>query len=190
VRAGYGEPHPQLVAALQGTQPTTTEMTRWPGDLSLALAAYVGAWPTIPDEFVTSVRCLTVVDRQVVACEVPGAVHIWPGGRREDGETIAQTAAREVREETGWLIDEATVREIGLLHFQHHSPVPSGHPFPHPDFCQIVVTATATEHAADPSTWLDSQGWESRNWLVPLHQAHELRLSAAEHALLHEVSQR
>jgi ADP-ribose pyrophosphatase YjhB (NUDIX family) len=162
-------------------------MVRWPGDLVLALAAYAGTWPEIADEFVTSVRCLTVVDDQVVACEVPGAVHVWPGGRREAGESTAGTAAREVHEETGWLIDESSVRQIGLLHFQHHSPVPTGHRFPHPDFCQIVVTANATEHEADPSTWQDSQGWETRTWLVPLDQAHDLQLTAAELALLPEV---
>jgi len=188
VRRGYGEPHPQLVAVLHEMQPTTTEMTRWPGGLILALAAYVGVWPTIPDEFVTSVRCLTVVDDQIVTCEVPGAVHVWPGGRRESGETIAKTAAREVHEETGWLINEISVRQIGLLHFQHRSPVPTGHPFPHPDFCQIVVTADATKHEGDPSTWQDSQGWEARNWLVPLDQAHDLQPTAAERALLREVA--
>ena len=141
----------------------------------------------MPDEFVTSVRCLTIVGSPVVTCQVPGAVHFWPGGRREPGETISQTAAREVHEETGWLIDERSVKQIGLLHFRHSAAMPADHPFPHPDFCQLLTTATTTGHAGDPTTWRDSQGWETRSWLVDLDQAKNLKLSAVERALLRGV---
>ncbi len=161
-----------------------TETVRWPGGIVLAVAAYAGDGPAVPDEFITSVRCLTTVDASVIACQVPDAVHVWPGGRREAGETFVDTARREVHEETGWLLNTPTVRQLGWLHLRHCSPVPDSHPFPHPDFFQVVLTGSASTHADDPSTWSDSEGWESRSWLVPLDRALDLPLSAAERRFL------
>jgi ADP-ribose pyrophosphatase YjhB (NUDIX family) len=184
MRPGYGEPLPALRAALAGLSPVTSETVRWPGGLVLAVDAYIGAALDVPEEFVTSVRCLTTVDGAVVACEVPGAVHVWPGGRRELGETFPETASRELLEETGWLLEEASVRQVGFLHLQHCSPVPEGHPFPHPDFFQVVVAGSARQHVGDPSAWRDTEGWESRSWLVAPDEVADLPVSAAERAFV------
>lgn len=54
---------------------------------------------------VTGVRVLVVHDQQIllVEHEYPEHGRLWllPGGGREDGETLAGAAQREVREETG-----------------------------------------------------------------------------------------
>lgn len=76
----------------------------WPGDIPVQVSAYP-TLSTLPDELITSIRCIVRVDRRIVVCHAPDEQHIWPGGRREPGETYQQTAQREVHEETGWLID-------------------------------------------------------------------------------------
>ena len=63
------------------------------------------------------------------------------GGRREPGETLEETLRREVLEETGWTLRAPT--PLGFLHFRHLSPRPPGHPYPHPDFVQVVYRARA-----------------------------------------------
>ena len=45
-----------------------------------------------------------------------GLTHAWPGGRRQPGESFAETAAREVEEETGWLVRPGSFRLLGWLH--------------------------------------------------------------------------
>jgi ADP-ribose pyrophosphatase YjhB (NUDIX family) len=48
----------------------------------------------------------------VLVFDVPGATAAVPGGGIEEGETVAETAVREVKEETG--IDVVFVRELGV----------------------------------------------------------------------------
>ena len=48
---------------------------------------------------------------ELLVFDVPGAEGVVPGGGIEPGETVAETAVREVKEETG--IDAVFVRELG-----------------------------------------------------------------------------
>jgi len=121
----------------------------------------------LPDELVLSVRCIVFVGDEIVVCTNRHGSHPWPGGRREPGETFEQTACREVREETGWILDPASLRQLGWLRLEHQSPAPDDHPFPHPDFFQVVFTGRATHRDdAQGGSWTDTEGYEESSRLV------------------------
>ncbi len=175
VRVGYGNRDPRLIALLEASEPAASAEVTWMGGtLRLKVTAYTQA-AELPDELVTSVRCIVDVGGQIVLCENESGLHIWPGGRRQPGETFADTARREVHEETGWLIDESTIRTIGWLHHEHIDPPPPSHPYPHPDFLSPVLRATARERdGGEAKAWSDTEGYEYGSRLVSLEQAHEL----------------
>src|SRR5215207_379821 len=82
----------------------------WQGDASWANGAirlHLAAYATDvapPPELVTSVRGVVFRGDEVLVLTNRHATHVVPGGRREEGETPAQTLAREVLEEAGWVI--------------------------------------------------------------------------------------
>lgn len=133
----------------------------------MRISAYLGT-AGIPDELITSVRCLVQVGDLVVVCtNRDGISHPWPGGRREPGETMPATAVREVHEETGWLVDEASLRQLGWLHLEYLRPLPASHPFPHPDFCQVVLAGRAIRRTGGRSaSWTDTDGYEVSSQLM------------------------
>jgi ADP-ribose pyrophosphatase YjhB (NUDIX family) len=183
-RPGYGTRHPALVAVLARLRPAATERIVWPGDIAIDAAAYPGPTP-VPADLVVSVRCIVRVGGRVVVCESPDTTHAWPGGRRVAGETYEMTARREVHEETGWLIDVASLRPLGFLHMTYVDPQPADHPYPHPDFLQVVYTATAdTRDGGDGTEWTDLDGWEMSHRLHTLSELDGLGLSAVQHAFL------
>jgi hypothetical protein len=163
--------HPDLLAVLARSTPSAvTESCNpaWP----VRVSAYLGT-AAVPGELVTSVRCLTQVGTKVVVCtNRDGISHPWPGGKRNPGETIHATAVREVHEETGWLIDETSLHQLGWLHLEYLSPLPEDHSFPHPDFCQVVLAGRATErtggHAAN---WTDTDSYEISSQLMTIADA-------------------
>ena len=83
----------------------------------------------------------------------------FPGGKREPGETLAQTAVREIREELGVQVDVESV-------------VP-GDPQPIGDRLELVlVTATTTGQVTgstdhDELRWLPPDELHSVPWLTP-----------------------
>lgn len=175
MRVGYGIRDPRVIALLEASEPAAFGEVAWMGGtLPLKLTAYTRA-AELPDELVTSVRCIVEVGGQIVLCENESGFHIWPGGRREPAETFADTARREVHEETGWLIDESTIRTIGWLHHEHTRPAPPGYSYPHPDFLNVVLCATARVRDGDEATaWSDTEGYESASRLVGIEETHEL----------------
>lgn len=102
-------------------------------------------------------------------------------------DSLAHTAAREVLEETGWTIDPASVQPIGLLHYYQLTTVPVSHPYPYPDFCQLVVTAVATAHAGELDTWTDTDGWEERARLRSIAEIETLPLTSAERYFIDRI---
>ena len=181
---GYGIRHPDLLTLLTRLTPAAQQRIIWPGDIPLQVSAY--PTPTaLPDELITSIRCIVRVDHRIVVCHAPDEQHIWPGGRRETGETYQQTARREVHEETGWLIDPGDLRPLGFLHFYLIQPPPADHPYPHPDFLQLVYTAPARRHA-DPhaTTWADLAGWEQRHQLLTPSELAAAPLTDVQRAFL------
>jgi 8-oxo-dGTP pyrophosphatase MutT (NUDIX family) len=168
MRPGWGVRHPDLDAVLAEHQPVAAIEVAWrDGTLPLRASAYTSL-ARLPDDILTSVRCIVQVDDQVVVCTTAdGHRHPWPGGRREPGETLTDTAAREVHEETGWLIDRASFRLLGWLHIEHLEPQDADWPYPHPDFLQLVGTGRAVERARTVSgEWSDTEGWEVASTLM------------------------
>ena len=188
MRVGFGARDQQLVDVLAATKPATSEDVRWrTAGHTLRMSAYCRPFPAVPERYVLSVRCFIRVGDALIVCENADGTHVWPGGRRESGETVAQTAVREVYEETGWVVDTESIRQVGLLHYHHLTPVAADHPYPHPDFCQLVIAAEASRHASNPDTWTDTDGWEQRARLVPLVDLARLSLTAAERFFVDHV---
>lgn len=171
--------HAWVVGDLARLVPVTDERTAW-GQMELRFRGFLGD-RDLPEELITSVRCIVTSGDAVLACEDKHpATHIWPGGRREPGEPLEQTAVREVWEETGWALDPTTIRRLGFLHFEVLTPVPENHPYPAPDFLQLVLWASGTPGAAD---WTDKDdGYVARSFLVPRTELAALPLSEAERA--------
>jgi len=163
---GWGVRHPAISEILRSAIAVGAVTTRW-DTVALRVSAYTPL-VELPDEFVTSVRCIVTVNDMVVMCTNRGGTHPWPGGRREPGETFAQAARREVLEETGWVLDPDSVRPLGWLHLEHLESPPDDYPYPHPDFLQIVLAARAKERIiGGDGDWTDTDGYESTAFLVP-----------------------
>jgi ADP-ribose pyrophosphatase YjhB (NUDIX family) len=167
MQAGFGTRHPDLLSVLAEHVPADTHESD-----RIATAAYVGT-AAVPDLLITSVRCLVRVGTEVIVCtNSDGFTHPWPGGKREPGESFEQTAIREVYEETGWYLDLGSLRQLGWLHFLHLRPVPDDYRFPHPDFCQVVFTATASRRAVpQDADWTDTDGYEQESCLMSVQAA-------------------
>lgn len=112
-------------------------------------------------------------DRELfVYCDNADGGHPFPGGRRIEGESFADTAAREVHEETGWHIDRSTLRRLGWLRLAHLGPEPAVLKGPYPVFLQVVFTAAAaTRDVARDAEWTDIDGYEQSSRLVTLEEA-------------------
>ena len=155
---------PRLLALLErctpACEPDHVEWTR-----PLDVTAYLST-DALPDELVTSVRVIVRVDDDVVVCTNRDGSHVWPGGHREPGETLVETACREVHEETGWLLDAESVEQVGFLLLTNlGEPNP---PYPHPDSIHVVMAGRARERAAEE--WTDVEGWELSSALCPLRE--------------------
>jgi 8-oxo-dGTP pyrophosphatase MutT (NUDIX family) len=101
-----------------------------------------------PLEYVSSVRCIVFRQNELLVIHDPnGSKYVVPGGRSEPGESVEETGRREVLEETGWKLGEMTM--VGVVHFHHLAPCPPNHPYPCPDFLQLIYRAEAQSFYAD-----------------------------------------
>jgi len=177
---GFGTTHPGLQPLLDGLLPIAVHRAVWPlGELDVS--AYAGT-ADLPDELISSVRCVVSVGSQILVCRTAnGDINVVPGGRREAGESLAETAIREVLEETGCQLDPSSVEVLGFVHFTHLGPVPAEHPFPHPDFLQVVMRGQA---ASAPEGWVDTEGFVLSSWLVDEAELADLELSSLDRAFL------
>jgi 8-oxo-dGTP pyrophosphatase MutT (NUDIX family) len=159
--------------------PGVRDSVRWIGhEQPLQIACYRAETPP-PLAFVTSVRCVLLRDGSVLVQQDRTTTHILPGGRREGDEPPETTLRRELREETGWEI--AAPRLLGFMHFHDPNPAPPGHPYPHPDFLQLVYTASAETFI--PGARLDDD-YELASDFRPIADALRLPLSARERFFL------
>ena len=164
-RPGFGLQHPSVAAFLAQHQPLTETEFEWPNG-SVVTAHSFDVLDDLPGEVVQSVRCVVFTDDEhVVMCEnVRGIRHVWPGGRREVGETLVETACREVLEETGWVLNPASLRHIGWLHYEagpHRGP---DIPWPHPDIFHALYAGRAQSLQAED--WVDTEGYELSSRVV------------------------
>jgi ADP-ribose pyrophosphatase YjhB (NUDIX family) len=164
--------HPGLTIAMSLGGPVASQEIAWAGGaLPLRVSAYLTT-PELPLELVSSVRCIVWVGDRLVFCENKDGCHPWPGGRRVDGESYADTAVREVHEETGWHVDRASLMQLGWLRLTHLGTKPAISTGPHPDFLQLVFTARVTgRDAAAKAGWTDTDGYELASSLVTLDDA-------------------
>ena len=175
-----GEVHPALAAVLALREPVVEHETAWmDGAMPLRVSAYPGEASAadaakLPLELISSIRCIVRVGEEFLFCENRSGRHPWPGGRREPGESFADTAAREVHEETGWLLDRESLRPLGWLRLRHLGPEPAGNTGRYPDFLQLVFIGAA--HARDgglapDAAWTDTDDYELNSRLVTLEEA-------------------
>lgn len=171
------DPPSSVIAALleAAGAPTASVDAQWgvDGALPLRINAHVGP-VEIGEEHVTSVRCLVRVDGHVVVCSnVLGKRHPWPGGRLEPGERFAEAACREVREETGWLLDPESLRPMGWLHLDKQlTERPPDHPFPYRDFVMVVWSGVASDREGGrDNEWTDTEGFELSSELMTIDDA-------------------
>ncbi len=138
---------PDLAVFLARHTLLTEELAVWgAGTLPLRITAYLGSEsPPLP--YITSVRSLVFRDDALLVLRNRDGAHVLPGGRREAGGTLEETLRRGVLEETGWTVHAPTM--LGFMHFHHLSPRPPGHPYPHPDFVQVVYMAEGQRYAPD-----------------------------------------
>lgn len=154
--------------------PVVTESVAWGNQFRFRIASYLcDEFP--PLGFVTSVRAVVLLDGLALLQRDQDSLHILPGGRREAGEPPEATLRREVREETGWTLDLVSV--LGFMLYHHLDPKPPDHPYPHPDFVQIVYAGRAARFSAEAK--LDD-GYEVESTLLPVANLQGLGLSQRE----------
>lgn len=135
------EPDRALKGFLGVSRPVVRETVSWQeGQLRLGLDTFITSCPP-PDRLVTSARCIVVREGKVLTVtDRDGIVHIMPGGRRESGESLVETAHREILEETG--LHVVGLRQIGVMLYEHLTPCPKEYPYPFPHFMQVVFVTT------------------------------------------------
>jgi ADP-ribose pyrophosphatase YjhB (NUDIX family) len=133
-----------LASFLAQQLPLTEETVTWQSiQMQFRVTSYL-SHELPPLDYITSVRGVILRGDQVLAVRDPETVHILPGGRREQGETLIQTLERELLEETGWTIHLPSL--LGFKHFHHLTPKPANYLYPYADFLQLVYTAQANTY--------------------------------------------
>lgn len=174
-----------LARLLDASTPAAVTEAEWDWHgvpLPMRVSAHLTT-PALPEELITSVRCLVGVGDAIVVCETPLDVHVMPGGRREPGESLERTAVREVREETGWSVPEDALVPLGFLHFEHRVTPPADYPFPSPHFLQLIYSARLPAGTPAPVDWSDTEGWERHSRLVARADLAAVPLDALQVAL-------
>jgi 8-oxo-dGTP pyrophosphatase MutT (NUDIX family) len=178
---GSGGHHPELLAVLARHRPAATHREVWgDGTLPLEFSAYLTR-ARVPNELVTSVRCIVTAPGGIVVCENRNEQHVWPGGRREPGESMTEAVVREVAEETAWQLDPQTLTHLGFLHLAHLGPRPAGYAYPYPDGVQLIFGGTASTRSVDhDAAWTDTEGWELASRVVAVGDLDESVLSSVQ----------
>ena len=99
-----------------------------------------------PQNVSSSVMAVVVQPGQQVLCLYPdersgNIAQFLVGGRQQNEETEEETVIREVKEETGWLIEP--IGMIGFRHFHHLDPRSDRTDRPYPDFIQPIFSSKA-----------------------------------------------
>jgi 8-oxo-dGTP pyrophosphatase MutT (NUDIX family) len=138
--------------------PIAIQSVSWSRAAELAIELDIAVYVTTdspPDDLTTSVRAIVRTDAGYALLSNADGVHVLPGGRREPAETVLETLAREVLEETGCTVREA--HPLAALHFHHRTPRPVDYAFPYPDFVQAVY---AVRGERDAGFGGDPEGYE------------------------------
>lgn len=141
----------------------------------------------VPDGYAVMTAYALVVDRGgrtlLTRVDEPGRGWEVPGGHVEAGESPAAAAARELAEETGFVLDPGVLRLFGGQKLTLLEEPPAGHRYPARDFLAFFTARWAGDGPATvPQAAFESgaAGWFGRDevavrcagaaWL-PLHAA-------------------
>jgi 8-oxo-dGTP pyrophosphatase MutT (NUDIX family) len=153
----------------------------WPAG-RVRVSSYLGA-ARLPDEIPGRVRCLVSDgDSVLVTWDINGNADCLPGGGAEPGETVFETAYREVWEETAWHIDPARIEVLGWMHIETFATPDPNFPFPHPDAFMTVVHAVPVRAEDEQATWTDVDGYIARSAFVHVASLPDAIRSSPIHA--------
>lgn len=93
----------------------------------------------VPDALVASVNLVPFEADRIVLAHVDGGSWELPGGTREPGEAIDETARRELLEEAGAVLD--TFAPFGGWFCRSEDEQPYRPHLPHPEFWRLVAIA-------------------------------------------------
>jgi 8-oxo-dGTP diphosphatase len=105
------------------------------------------------DDLVTRLHLVAQVpDGRVVVCRSVEEWRFLPGGRREPGESLSETAARELREEAGCEL-RAPIEVFAHQEVHSRDPAPHRPHFPHPHSAWAFASARVqqTGHPTNPA---------------------------------------
>lgn len=107
--------------------------------------------------------------------------NLWalPGGCQDLGETPAECACRECREETGFTV--RLVRLLGVFSSRRYEYV--HYPWKENEFCHILFQAVVVAGSPSPSSETSEVAFFSESDLPPLSDGHGSRLAFAFRAL-------
>ena len=154
-----------------------TETYDWPA-ARFRVNTYLHSTPP-PDEFITSVRAVVLRDDAVLVVQDPTSRHILPGGRREAGESYAETATREILEETGWQVTIGPL--LGVKHFAYLTPKPPYINAPYPAFAQLIYVAQGVSYHPEAR---EQGGYELGAHFVPVTQIEPIPLLESDRLFL------
>lgn len=152
-------------------RPLITETAVW-GHIQLRVQHYLSD-QLPPAAYVSSARTILYRGSELLLVQQPdGKYHILPGGRCDPGETMEQTARRELLEETGW--HAGPLRQIGVIRFTHLTPKPADYPYPYPTFLQVIFAGQPTRYDAAA---VQTDQYVMRSMFVPQTAVSRLNLS-------------
>jgi 8-oxo-dGTP diphosphatase len=128
-----------------------------------------------PDELVTNVHVVGFVGQRIVVCRDNRGVWMLPGGTREEGESVQDCVARELKEEAGARL-AGPLRPIGAHHCVTDLPGPYRPWQPHPAKAWLWCSADVIVDSA-PSCPPDA---EQITEVRAVSQAEAQRLLAAD----------
>jgi 8-oxo-dGTP pyrophosphatase MutT (NUDIX family) len=173
---------PNLADFLARGEIIARERQIWGAATTLDVASYLcAALP--PLTYTTSVRAIILRGDEILAAQQGPVWHIMPGGRREGDEALAATLGREILEESGWTIVDATL--LDCLHLHHLTPQAPGYRSPYPDFLQPIYLARA--HDFRPEALLPNEYEPDPYTFRPIAEALILPLPEVERRFLDAI---